>query len=101
MEEKCDVYWLDVHKYFAQEKIIAAVQQVNQPNVKEDIQHPCESLGENEDNYCVIKRKQRVLSPLSEDGIDQPLNNHIIAQDKVGLHCSRSQESVGKTSSIF
>lgn len=53
-----------------QETILVAVQQVDQPKVKEDIQHPCESLGEKEDNYCVIKRKQIILSPLSKDEID-------------------------------
>ena len=101
MDGKDDVYCIDVHKYFPHETILAAVQQVDQPKVKEDIQHPCEYLGEKEANYCVMKIKQKVLSPLSEDEIDQLLKSHITVQAKEGLHFSHSQESVSKTSPTF
>ena len=35
------------------------------------------SLENIEDNHCLSKRKQRVLSPLSEDEIDQLLHGHV------------------------
>ena len=35
-----------------------------------------------EDNHCLRKRKQKVLSPLSEDEIDQNLKGHLTAQAK-------------------
>lgn len=48
--------------------------------INEDIHHPCESLGGKEDNYHFSKRKQKVLSPLFEDEIDQLLKSHVTAQ---------------------
>jgi len=37
------------------------------------------------DNYYLSKRKQKVLSPLFEDEIDQLLKGHAIAQAKADL----------------
>jgi len=54
-------------------------------NIQDHIQHPCESLGGKEDNYCFSKRKQKLLSLLSEDEIDQLLKSHVIAQANAGL----------------
>jgi len=59
------------------------------------------SIEINEDNHCLSKRKQKVLSPLSEDEIDQLLHSHVPAQAKVDLQCTHGQESVGETSSSF
>ena len=52
-------------------------------------------------NNCLSKRKQKVLSPLSEDEIDQILKGHVIAQANAGLQCAHGQEGVGETSSTF
>ena len=57
------------------------------------------SLEINEDNHCLRKRKQKVLSPLSEDEIDQLLNSHVPAQVNVDLQCAHGQEGDGGTSS--
>jgi len=70
-------------------------------DTQEHIQHPCESFGGKEDNYYFSKRKQKVLSPLSEDEIDQLLKGHVTAQAKVALQYSHSQEDVSETSSTF
>lgn len=40
------------------------------------------------DNYCLSKRKQKALSPLSEDEIDQLLKGPVTAQAKVYLQCT-------------
>ena len=45
--------------------------------IKEDIQYPCESLGGKEDNCCFIRRKQKVLPPLTEEEINYILNLQI------------------------
>lgn len=37
--------------------------------INEDIQQPCESFRGKEDNHYLRKKKQKVLSPLSEDEI--------------------------------
>ena len=52
-----------------------------------------------EDNYCLSRRKQKALSPLSEEEIDQLLKCLVTAQATTDLQCTHSQESVGKTSS--
>ena len=52
-----------------------------------------------EDNHYLSKIKQKVLSPLSEDEIDQLLKGHVTAQAKADLQCPHGQESVGETSS--
>ena len=54
-----------------------------------------------EDNHCLSKRKQKVLSPLSEDEIDQLLKGHVSVEATTDLQCTHSQESVGETSSSF
>ena len=54
-----------------------------------------------EDNHCLSKIKQKELSPLSEDEIDQLLKGHVTAQAKADLQCTHGQESVGETSSSF
>ena len=54
-----------------------------------------------EDNYHLSKRKQKALSPLSEDEIDQLLKCHVTAQAKADLQCTHGQESVGETFSSF
>ena len=54
-----------------------------------------------EDNNCLSKRKQKVLSPLFEDKIDQLLKSHVTAQANVGLQCSHGQEGVSEASSTF
>ena len=59
------------------------------------------SLEINEDNRYLSKRKQKVLSPLSEDEIDQLLHGYVPAQAKADLQCTHGQESVGETSSSF
>jgi len=69
--------------------------------INEDIQHPCQTLGGKEDNYYFNKGKQKVLSPLSEDEIDQLLKSHVTAQANASLQCSHSQEGVSETSSSF
>ncbi|MCP5978889.1 hypothetical protein NL364_30810, partial [Klebsiella pneumoniae] len=51
----------------------------------------------NEDNHCLSKRKQKVLSPLSEDEIDQLLNCHVPAQVNIDLQCTHGQEGDGGT----
>lgn len=53
-----------------------------------------------EDNYCLSKRNQKALSPLSEEEIDQLLKGLVTAQATADLQCAHSQESVGKTSSF-
>jgi len=70
-------------------------------DTQDHIQHPCESLGGKEDNYCFRKRKQKLLSPLSEDEIDQLLKCHVTAQVNAGLQCLHSQEGVSEASSTF
>ena len=52
-----------------------------------------------EDNYCLSRRKQKALSPLSEEEIDQLLKGLVTAQATADLQCTHSQESVGETSS--
>ena len=54
-----------------------------------------------EDNHCLSKRKQEVLSRLFEDEIDQLLKGHVTAQAKADLQCPHRQESVGETFSSF
>jgi len=54
-----------------------------------------------EDKTCLSKRKQKVLSPLSEDEIDQLLKGHVIAQAKANRQCAHGQEGDGGTSSSF
>ena len=54
-----------------------------------------------EDNYCLSRRKQKPLSPLSEEEIDQLLKGLVIAQATTDLQCTHSQESVGETFSSF
>jgi len=54
-----------------------------------------------EDNYCLNKRKQKELSPLSEEEIDQLLKGQVTAQARANLKCTLGQENVGKTSSSF
>lgn len=57
------------------------------------------SLEVNEDNHCLSKRKQRVLSPLSENEIDQLLNSQVTTQVNVNLQCAHGQEGNSRTSS--
>jgi len=57
------------------------------------------SIEINEDNHCLSKRKQKVLSPLSEEEIDQLLNAHVLAQVNTDLQCAHGQEGDGETSS--
>ena len=38
--------------------------------IKEYIKHPYESLGGKEDNYCFIRRKQKVIPPLTGEEIN-------------------------------
>ena len=52
-----------------------------------------------EDNYCLSSRKQKALSPLSEEEIDQLLKGLVTAQATADLQCIHSQESVEETSS--
>ena len=52
-----------------------------------------------EDKICLSKGKQKVLSPLSEEEIDQLLKGLVTAQVTADLQCTHSQESVGETSS--
>ena len=59
------------------------------------------SLEINEDNHCLSKRKQKVLSPLSEDEIDRLPKGQVIAQANASLQFAHGQESVGETSSSF
>jgi len=54
-----------------------------------------------EDNYYLSKRKQKALSPLSEEEIDQLLKGQVTTQAKADLQCTLGQENVGKTSSSF
>ena len=54
-----------------------------------------------EDNNCLSKRKQKVLSPLSEDEIDQLLKGHVTAQANASFQCAHGQEGVGEASSTF
>ena len=54
-----------------------------------------------EDNHCLRKSKQKELSPLSEDQIDQLLKGHVTAQAKADLQYAHGQESIGETSSSF
>jgi len=69
--------------------------------INEDIQHPYQTLGGKVDNYYFSKRKQKVLSPLSEYEIDQLLKSHVTTQANAGLPCSHSQEGVSETFSTF
>ena len=55
----------------------------------------------NEDNTCLSKRKQKVLSPLFENEIDQLLKGHITAQANADLQCAHGQKGVGETSFSF
>lgn len=48
------------------------------------------------DNYYLSKRKQKALSPLSEEEIHQLLKGLVTAQATADLQCTHSQESVGK-----
>ena len=61
----------------------------------------CFKMLLHEDNHCLSKRKQKSLSPLSEDEIDQLLKGHVTAQAKADLQCAHGQESVGETYSSF
>ena len=54
-----------------------------------------------EDNYCSSRRKQKALSPLSEEEIDQLLKGHATTQAKANRQCAHGHESVGETSSSF
>jgi len=54
-----------------------------------------------EDKTCLSKRKHKVLSPMSEDEIDQLLKGHAIAQAKADRKCAHGQEGDGGTSSSF
>ena len=54
-----------------------------------------------EDKACLSKGKQKVLSPLSEDEIDQLLKGHATTQAKANRQCAHGHESVGETSSSF
>jgi len=54
----------------------------------------CFELLFQEDNYCFSKRKQKVLSPLSEDETDQLMKD-------AGLQCSHRQEGVSEAYSTF
>lgn len=54
-----------------------------------------------EDNTCLRKRKQKVLSPLSEDEIDQLLKGHVTTQVNADLQFAHGQEGDGGTSSSF
>ena len=59
------------------------------------------SLENIEDNHCLSKRKQKVLSPLSEDEIDQLLKGQVTTKANVGLECAHGQGGVDETSSSF
>ncbi len=52
-----------------------------------------------EDNYFLSRRKQKAMSPLSKEEIDQLLKGLVTAQATADLQCTHSQESVGETSS--
>ena len=52
-----------------------------------------------EDKTCLSKGKQKVLSPLSEEEIDQLLKGHATTQAKANRQCAHGHESVGETSS--
>ena len=54
-----------------------------------------------EDNYCSSRRKQKALSPLSEEEIYQLLKGLVTTQAKADLQCTHGHESVGETSSSF
>ena len=54
-----------------------------------------------EDNYCLSRRKQKALSPLSEDEIDLLLKGLVSAKATTDLQCTHGQESVGEISSSF
>lgn len=54
-----------------------------------------------EDNYCLSRKEQKTLSPLSEEEIDQLLKGLVTAQATIDLQCTPSKESVGETSSSF
>jgi len=55
------------------------------------------SLEINEDNQCLSRRKQKILSPLSEGEIDQLLNGHVPAQVNADMQCAHGQEGDGGT----
>lgn len=57
------------------------------------------SLEINEENHYLSKRKQKVLSPLSENEIDQLLNGQVTTQVNANLQCAHGQEGDGRTSS--
>ena len=61
----------------------------------------CFKMLFHEDNQCLRKRKQKVLSPLSEYEIDQLLKGYVTTQAKADLQCAHGQESVGEPSSSF
>jgi len=52
-----------------------------------------------EDNYGSSRRKQKALSPLSEEEIDQLLKGLVTAQATTDSQCTHGHESVGETSS--
>ena len=52
-----------------------------------------------ENNHCLSKRKQKVLSPLSEDEIDLLLRGLVPAQSNVEMQCAHGQEDDGGPSS--
>ena len=54
-----------------------------------------------EDNYCSSRRKQKPLSPLFEEEIDQLLKGQATAQATIDLQCTHGQESVGESFSSF
>ena len=54
-----------------------------------------------EDNNCLRKRKEKVLSPLSEDEIDQLFKGQVTTQANASLQCSNHQEGVSEASSTF
>jgi len=60
---------------------------------------PCFEMLFQEDKTCLSKRKQKVISPLSEDEIDQLLKGHVTAQAKANPQCAHGQEGDGETSS--
>ena len=54
-----------------------------------------------EENNHLNKIKQKLVSPLSEDEIDQLLKGQVTAQNNVGQQCAHGQEGVGETFSSF
>jgi len=54
----------------------------------------------NEDNHCLSKREQKLLSPLFEDEIDQLLHDHVTVQVGIDLQYAHGQEGDGGTYSF-